>query len=37
METIVMIKYSGRYGHSVTEAGPLQREIMTAFGVDLPA
>jgi hypothetical protein len=36
METVVMIKYSGRYGKLITETGPLQRDIMTAFGVDLP-
>jgi transposase len=37
METVVMIKYSGRYGRLVTEAGPLQRDIMAAFAVDLPS
>jgi hypothetical protein len=30
------MKFSGRYGHIVSEAGPLQRDIMTAFGVELP-
>ena len=33
METIVEVKYSGRYGRVVTETGPLQRNIMQAFGV----
>jgi hypothetical protein len=37
METVVMIKYSGRYGRLVTEAGPLQRDIMAVFGVELPS
>jgi transposase len=37
METIVLIKYSGRYGHLITEAGPLQRDILDAFGVKLPS
>ena len=36
METIVHIKYSGRYGELLTEAGPLQRDIMLAFGLPLP-
>lgn len=33
METITEIKYSGRYGSLITEAGLLQREIMAAFGL----
>ncbi|GHV57173.1 IS4 family transposase [Deltaproteobacteria bacterium] len=37
METVVMVKYSGRYGHLVTEAGPLQRDILAAFDIALPA
>ena len=36
METITVMKLSGRYGHIVSEAGPLQRDIMTAFGVESP-
>lgn len=37
METLVMIKYSGRYGNLVTEVGLLQRNIMSAFGVEIPS
>jgi hypothetical protein len=33
MESIVEVKYSGRYGSIVTEADPLQRHIMDAFGI----
>jgi transposase len=33
METIVEVKYSGRYGSIVTEVDPLQRDIMDAFGL----
>jgi transposase len=36
MEPIVKIRYSGRYGELITEAGPLQRDIMKAFGFELP-
>jgi hypothetical protein len=37
MESVVRIKYSGRYGQLYTEAGPMQRKIMEAFGVTIPA
>ena len=33
LETIVEVRYSGRYEKAVTESGPLQREILDAFGV----
>jgi transposase len=35
METVVEIKYSGKYGKIVTEIDPLQREIMETFGVSI--
>jgi transposase len=37
MEPIMRIRYSGRYGELFTETGPLQRDIMTVFGVNLDA
>jgi transposase len=33
METVVEVKYSGRYGSIVTETDPLQRDIIEAFGI----
>jgi transposase len=36
METIVQIKYSGRYGQLYTEFGPKERNIMDAFGIPSP-
>jgi transposase len=36
MESVVRIKYSGRYGQLYTEVGPMQRKIMEAFGVTIP-
>jgi transposase len=33
METVVRIRYSGRYGELMTELGPLQRDIVEAFGI----
>ena len=36
METLVQIKYSNRYGQLYTETNPIQRKIMTAFGVTIP-
>jgi hypothetical protein len=33
METIVEVKYSGRYGSIITEADPLQRDILDAFDI----
>jgi transposase len=35
MESVVRITYSGRYGSVITEMGPLQRDILDAFGVEL--
>jgi transposase len=37
METLVEVKYSGRYGSIVTEVDPLQRDIMDAFGLFVQA
>jgi hypothetical protein len=36
MESVVRIKYSGRYGQLYTETGPMQRKIMEAFGLTIP-
>lgn len=36
LESLVKIKYSGRYGAIYTEAGPKQRKILAAFGVTIP-
>jgi transposase len=35
METIVEVRYSGRYGNIVTEADPLQRNIIDVFGISI--
>jgi transposase len=35
METLVKIRYSGRYGSIITEPDPLQREIMRVFEVSV--
>jgi transposase len=35
MEPVMKIRYSGRYGEVMTEIGPLQREIVDAFHLDL--
>jgi transposase len=35
METIVEVRYSGRYGNIVTEANPLQRNIIDVFGISI--
>jgi len=37
METLVRIKYSHRYGQLYTETNPIQRKIMEAFAVTVPA
>lgn len=37
METLTRIKFSKRYGQIYTETTPLQRDIMQAFDVSLPA
>jgi transposase len=35
MESVVRITYSGRYGNVITEMGPLERDILGVFGVEL--
>jgi transposase len=35
LESIIKVKYSGRYGQLITEIGPLQRDILDAFNVSL--
>jgi transposase len=35
MEPIMKIRYSGRYGKIITEIGPLQKEIIAAFHLDM--
>jgi transposase len=35
LESVVRITYSGRYGNVITKMGPLERYILSAFGVDL--
>jgi transposase len=35
LETIVRIAYSGRYGSSLSEIGPLQRKIIDAFALSV--
>ena len=35
MESIVRITYSGRYGSTFSEIGPLQQKIIEAFGLAL--
>ena len=37
MECIVQITYSGRYGSTISEIAPLQRDIVDAFGLHLDA
>lgn len=37
METLVRVKYSNRYGQVFTETTPIQRRIMDAFDIKLPA
>ena len=36
METITKIKYSNRYGCVFTETSPIQRDIIAAYGVEIP-
>jgi hypothetical protein len=33
LECIIRITYSGRYGCTISELAPLQREIMSAFAL----
>ncbi|MDR1439433.1 MAG: transposase [Clostridiales bacterium] len=35
MESVVRITYSGRYGSTISETGPLQRSIIDTFGIEL--
>ena len=35
METLTKIKYSGKYGHILTELTKQQREILTRLNIDL--
>ena len=35
MESVVKIKYSGRYGEVFTERSPIQRHILKAFEVEI--
>ena len=35
MESVVRIKFSGRYGNIVSETGPIQQKILLAFGLPL--
>jgi transposase len=35
MESLVEVRYSGRYGNIVTETDPLQRDIIDAFGISI--
>ena len=35
METLTQIKYSGKYGHILTEITKAQREILTALKVEV--
>ena len=37
MESIVRITYSGRYGSTISEIAPLQKDIIDAFGLGLEA
>lgn len=37
METLARIKYSNRYGQLYTEVSPIQRQIIKAFALTLPA
>ena len=36
MQTLTKIKYSGRYGHILTELTKSQREILQALKIELP-
>jgi transposase len=36
METLTMIKYSGKYGHILTEVTKQQREILKVLSIELP-
>jgi hypothetical protein len=35
-ETLTKIKYSGKYGHIITEVTKPQREILTALNINIP-
>jgi hypothetical protein len=34
METLTQVRYSGKYGHILTEVAKPQRQIMESLGVD---
>jgi len=36
METLTKVKYSGKYGHILTELTKPQREVLKKLGIDLP-
>ena len=36
METLTKVKYSGKYGHILTEVTKAQREILEALGIQMP-
>ena len=36
METLTKVKYSGKYGHILTEVTKAQRELLGKLGIDLP-
>jgi Transposase len=36
METLTKIKYSGRYGHVLTEVTKQQRQILNDLGMEIP-
>ena len=37
METLAKVKYSGKYGHTLTEMTKPQREILKELGITSPA
>lgn len=36
METLTKVKYSGKYGHILTEVIKAQREILKGLNIELP-
>jgi transposase len=36
MKTLTKVKYSGKYGHILTEVTKMQRDILNALGIPLP-
>jgi len=37
METLTKVKYSGKYGHILTEVTKSQREILKSLNIELPS